>query len=160
MPAGKKKNEKRIKKEAYWKKLWSALETYSKGVIVDCDNVSSKQISFIRRDLREKKAIMIMGKNTLIKAALAYRNKKPEETDEDYEERKGSWAPLPKIEVLSKLFKSNVGIIMTNGDLGDIKDVIENHKREAPAKVGSIAQDDVWIRAGSTGLDPKQTGFF
>lgn len=28
-------------------------------------------------------------------------------------------------------------------------------KREAPAKVGIIAPDDVWIRAGATGLDPK-----
>lgn len=82
---------------------------------------------------------MIMGKNTLIRAALAYRNKKPEETDEDYEDRKDNWAPLPKIEPLSKLFSLNVGIILTNGDLTDIKDIIENHKREAPAKIGSIA---------------------
>jgi len=44
----KKKNEKRIKKEAYWKKLWRYTEEYKKGIIVDADNVSSKQISKLR----------------------------------------------------------------------------------------------------------------
>lgn len=38
----KKKSEKRIKKEAYWKKLWELTEKYKKAILVDCDNVSSK----------------------------------------------------------------------------------------------------------------------
>jgi hypothetical protein len=41
VPAGKKINEKRLKKEAYWAKLWKYLETYTKGLVVDADNVSS-----------------------------------------------------------------------------------------------------------------------
>jgi large subunit ribosomal protein LP0 len=159
VPAGK-KSEKRIKKENYWKRLWDNLEKFNKGLVVDVDNVSSKQISFIRRDLRKIGAVMVMGKNTLIKAALNHRNKKPEENDDDYEERKDSWAPLAKIEVLPKLFRGNVGIILTNGDVTDIKAIIEEHKREAPARIGQISQDDVWIRAGPTGLDPKQIAFF
>jgi hypothetical protein len=40
---------------------------------------------------------------------------------------------------LVKLFSLNVGLILTNGDLGDVKEVIERHKREAPAKAGQIA---------------------
>jgi len=44
--------------------------------------------------------------------------------------------------------------------LSDIKEIIDAEKREAPAKPGAIAPDDVWIKAGPTGLDPKQTGFF
>jgi large subunit ribosomal protein LP0 len=40
------------------------------------------------------------------------------------------------------------------------KKIIDAEKREAPAKVGSVAPDEVWIRAGPTGLDPKQTSFF
>lgn len=56
--------------------------------------------------------------------------------------------------------RGNTGFIFTNGDLGAVKEVIDSEKREAPAKVGIIAPDDVWIKAGSTGLDPKQTGFF
>lgn len=32
--------------------------------------------------------------------------------------------------------------------------------REAPARIGSLAPKDVVIKAGPTGLDPRQTGFF
>lgn len=56
--------------------------------------------------------------------------------------------------------KGNTGLIFSNGDLSEIKKIIDAQKREAPAKVGIIAPDDVWIRAGPTGLDPKQTSFF
>jgi len=38
----KKKSEKRIKKEAYWKKLFDLTDKYRKAILVDCDNVSSK----------------------------------------------------------------------------------------------------------------------
>jgi hypothetical protein len=67
------------------------------------------------------------------------RLKKPEVTDVDYEDRKDKWSPLPRIEPLIKLFQLNVGLILTNGDLGDVKEVIERHGREAPAKPGQIA---------------------
>nr|AFR90240.1 acidic L10PO ribosomal protein [Sterkiella nova] len=58
--------------------------------------------------------------------------------------------PLKAKMVMGK--NGNTGIIFSNGDLSEIQ--------EAPAKVGAVAPDDVWIRAGSTGLDPKQTSFF
>lgn len=58
-----KKSEKRIKKENYWKKLWQLTDEYKKAVLVDVDNVSSKQITKIRHRLREIGAVMIMGKN-------------------------------------------------------------------------------------------------
>ncbi len=58
-----KKSEKRIKKEAYWKRLQQLTEKYKKAVLVDCDNVSSKQINTIRIKLRALDAKMIMGKN-------------------------------------------------------------------------------------------------
>jgi len=53
------------------------------------------------------------------------------------------------------LLKGNTGLIFSNGDLSEVKKIIDSEKREAPAKVGILAPDDVWIRAGSTGLDPK-----
>jgi large subunit ribosomal protein LP0 len=56
--------------------------------------------------------------------------------------------------------KGNTGIIFSNGDLSEVKKIIDTQKREAPAKAGSIAPDDVFITAGPTGLDPKQTSFF
>ena len=63
MVVAKKKSEKRIKKENYWKKLWEITDTYKKAILVDCDNVSSKQINTIRLKLRPLDSVMIMGKN-------------------------------------------------------------------------------------------------
>lgn len=63
---GKKKSEKRIKKEAYWKKLSELTTKYKKAILVDCDNVSSKQINTIRIKLRPLDATMLMGKNVYI----------------------------------------------------------------------------------------------
>lgn len=67
---------------------------------------------------------------------------------------------MPQLDKLVALLRGNTGLIFSNGDPSEIKKVIDEQKREAPAKVGIIAPDDVWIRAGPTGLDPKQTSFF
>ena len=156
----KKKSQKRIKKENFFERAYNIFDKYNRALLVQCDNISAKQIHACRKDLRDNDSLMLMGKNTLIKAALAKRISEPVEGDSDYEERKKTWTPLDKMEPLSRLLRGNLGIIFTNHDLTDIKDIIDKHGREAPAKVGSIAQSDVWIRAGPTGLDPKQTGFF
>jgi large subunit ribosomal protein LP0 len=37
---------------------------------------------------------------------------------------------------------------------------LDEEVRPSPAKPGMIAPDDVFIKAGATGLDPKQTAFF
>jgi large subunit ribosomal protein LP0 len=95
-----------------------------------------------------------------MKASLAHKMKKPEVGDVDYETRKDSWVSCEELDKLSSLLRGNTGIIFSNGDLPEIKKVLDKEKREAPAKVGALAPDDVWIKAGSTGLDPKQTSFF
>ena len=95
-----------------------------------------------------------------MKAALNKKMTKPEETDADYSERKDTFTPQPELEKIVSLLRGNTGIIFTSGDLSEIKKILDSETREAPAKVGAIAPDDVWIRAGSTGLDPKQTSFF
>lgn len=95
-----------------------------------------------------------------MKAALNHKMKKPEEGDEDFDERKDSWKDCAELEKIVNLLKGNTGLIFTNGDLSEVKKVIDDEAREAPAKIGAIAPDEVWIRAGSTGLDPKQTSFF
>ena len=45
MGADKKKSEKRLKKEAYWRKLWSLTDEYKKALLVDVDNVCSQQLN-------------------------------------------------------------------------------------------------------------------
>jgi len=58
-----KKSEKRIKKEAYFKRLQVAAAKYKNVLFVDADNVSSRQIANLRVELRKIDALMIMGKN-------------------------------------------------------------------------------------------------
>jgi len=103
---------------------------------------------------------MIMGKNILMKAALNAENRKPEEGDEDYDERKDTWEYSDNIEKIIAQLKLNTNLIFTNGSLSDIMDVLEKHVRPSVAKAGMIVLWDVIIPAGPTGLDPKQTGFF
>lgn len=157
---GVKKSEKRLKKEEYWKKLWALTDEYKKAVMVDVDNVSSQQLNKIRHALRPLGAKMIMGKNTLMKSSLSWKMRKPEEGDHDFDERKDQWKNCDQLDAIVKLLKGNTGIIFHNGDLADVKTILDAEAREAPAKVGAVAPIEVWIRAGSTGLDPKQTSFF
>ena len=44
-----------------------------------------------------------------------------------------------------------------NGDLGEVRHILESNVRPAPAKVGPI---DVIVPKGPTGCDPGQTTFF
>ena len=69
--AVKKKSAARLKKEAYWARLIEVAGKYKNALFVDSDNVSSKQISNLRKRLREVDAYMIMGKNVSIIHLLA-----------------------------------------------------------------------------------------
>jgi large subunit ribosomal protein LP0 len=103
---------------------------------------------------------MIMGKNTLMKAALKASMKKPEQGDEDYEERKDEWRENDNIPKIIDQLVLNTNMIFTNGDLSKVKEILDSESRPSAAKPGMLAPADVSIPAGATGLDPKQTSFF
>eukprot|EP00775_Hariotina_reticulata_P010389 gene10389-10547_t len=86
-----------------------------------------------------------MGKNTMMKRSIRLYC---EETGND------QWAPL-----LDELV-GNVGLIFTKQDLSQVKDEIAKYKVGAPARVGLVAPNDVFVPAGGTGMDPSQTSFF
>lgn len=159
MPAAK-KSEKRLKKEAIWRRLQTLAFKYKNALFVDADNVSSKQISMLRQKLRAIDAQMIMGKNTLMKAALKASMKKPDPEDSDYEDRKDEWYQNDNIQKIMDQLVLNTNIIFTNGDLAQVKEVLYTETRPSGAKAGMIAPSAVTIPAGPTGLDPKQTSFF
>merc|ERR1739838_1199034 len=95
-----------------------------------------------------------------MKASLTAANRKPEEGDEDYAERKDSYKFNENIEKILGQLKGNTNLIFSNGDLGEVKAVLDRNSRPSAAKPGMIAPDDVTVPAGPTGLDPKQTAFF
>lgn len=149
----------RAEKYAYWERLWQLAEECRQILLVDADNVGSKQIMDIRHTLRGK-ATLLFGKNTLIRTGLKHRIAKPDPQDEDYAKRKDKWFPMDELKELIPLIKKNVGLIFCKGALSDIQKVVENSKVPAEAKTGSLAPVDVTVPAGPTGMDPSQTAFF
>jgi len=133
--------DKKQAKQVYFNKLIQCVNDYSKILIVEADNVGSSQMQQIRIALRGK-AVLLMGKNTMIRRAL-----------------RGHLDKHPGLGEFLNYVKGNVGFIFTKGDLADIKNKVINMKVDAPAKVGVIAPANVTVPAGATGLDPTQTSF-
>lgn len=137
------------KKEAYFTKLQEWIETYSKIMLVQVDNVGSNQIQQIRLSMRREGkddfAYILMGKNTLIRKIL-----------NDFL----STHPDHPIKEILPYIKGNVGLVFTNEDLTEVREKLLSVRKPAPAKVGSLAQKDVFVPPGGTGCDPGQTSFF
>jgi large subunit ribosomal protein LP0 len=133
------------KKEAYFIKLEGYLNEYKKIFLVNVDNVGSRQMQLIRAGLRGH-AEILMGKNTMIRKIIA-----------GFLAKNGEDHPISK---LTPLMRQNVGFVFTNGSLADIRQMIQENRVPAPARVGAIAPVDVYCPAGGTGCDPGQTAFF
>lgn len=130
------------RKEVYWKKLVALFDEYPKILLVTADNVGSHQMQEIRQTLRGE-AILLMGKNTLIRKVIReYRDK------------------IPTLESLSPHIYGNVGLVFTKSDLTKVRTKLTGLKVEAAAKTGSIAPVDVIVPAGNTGQEPNKTSFF
>ncbi|CAM9796139.1 unnamed protein product [Ectocarpus fasciculatus] len=132
------------RKTWYFERLKDLLENHTKIFLVQADNVGSNQMAKIRYALRGS-ATVLMGKNTMIRKIISVFLKDN---------------PGHPLELILPRIVGNVGFIFTNGELGDIRDVIEAHRVPAPARVGSIAPIDVMVPPGPTGCDPGQTSFF
>lgn len=130
------------KKVNYVNQLIRYCEEYRKILIVNADNVGSKQMQQIRVALRGK-AVVAMGKNTLMKKALELHKSKN-----------------PKLQALIEHMVGNIGFVFTNGDLSDVRSVILKNRVAAPARVGAISPVQVVVPAGNTGMEPTKTSFF
>lgn len=106
-------------------------------------------------------AKLVCGKNTMMKKAIAQLNTPPTKRDAPYTaETDGDWVRQDHLDKVMSQLRGNTSIIFSNGELGDILEILNSQIREAPAKIGSIAPKKVTVPAGATGLDPRQTGFF
>jgi len=140
---------KKQKKDIYTKNLVELLKQYNKILLVNIDNVGAFSIQKTRQALRGK-ATLLFGKNTLIRKTIRDYVEKCEEAGN---------SDGARIEGLLPFIKGNVGLVFTNEDLNATKEVIESFKQKAPAKVGQIAPDDVFVEPGPTGMEPTQTSF-
>ena len=129
------------KKKLYFDKLASLFDEYDKILIVGSLNVGSFHLQKIRGALRGK-AVVLMGKNTMIRKCIA-----------------GQIAKHPELESLVPFVKGNIGFVFTKSDLPQVRDKLLEYRVEAPAKAGIVAPNDVVVPAGPTGMEPTQTSF-
>jgi len=134
--------KKADRKKNYWTRLVSLLEEYNRILIVTADNVGSNQMQKIRKAMRGK-AVLLMGKNTMIRKAM-----------------RDQLTKTPSLEYLLPYVKGNIGMVFTNGDLADIRTKLTELKIQASAKAGAIAPIEVIVPAGNTGQEPTKTSFF
>jgi len=118
------------------------MRQYTRIFVCDADNVSSKQFQEIRKGMRGYGDVL-MGKNTMLKRAI-----------------RDIINEVPELERLLPLIKGNVGFVMTNGDLKEIRDLIETFTVPAAARSGAIAPVEVVVPPQNTGLGPEKTSFF
>jgi large subunit ribosomal protein LP0 len=138
--------EKLAKKQEYFDKLVDLCVNSKNGaLLVGVDHVTSKQMQDIRMELRGQ-AVVLMGKNTMIRKALALGAEKH---------------PDAGLEGLRAAINGNIGFIFaTNCSLDDIRNCIKKHRKTSAAKPGQIAMVDLNLPSGPTGMDPSQTSFF
>ena len=132
----------RQQKEVYFAKLREYLEEYKSIFVVGVDNVSSQQMHEIRKALRGK-AVVLMGKNTMVRRAI-----------------RGVLHELPDFEKILPHVKGNVGFIFTNEKLTEVRDLIVANKVQAPARAGAFSDVDIFVPAINTGMEPGKTSFF
>jgi len=136
---------KLAKKQEYFDKLVNLCVETPNALLVEIDHVASKQMQDIRMELRGR-AVVLMGKNTMIRKALQMGHE--EHAD----------AGLDKLR--SSIY-GNLGFIFaTNCSLDDIREVLKKHRKPAAAKSGQISNVDMSLPSGPTGMDPSQTAFF
>lgn len=136
--------EKAEKKRQYFAKLIDLIQRYPNILIVGADHVGSKQLQNIRIALRGS-AVVLMGKNTMIRTALRQAKDK---------------YPDLGLEKLIGTAKGNVGFIFCINGMDEVREVIANNKVPAMAKAGVISTCDVVLPSGPCGLDPSNTNFF
>merc|ERR1719155_377163 len=136
---------KLAKKQEYFDKLVDLCVNTPKALIVGIDHVASKQMQDIRMQFRGK-AIVVMGKNTMIRKALALGHEQH---------------PDAGMDILREQIKQNIGFIFaTNCELDTIRETLNKYVLESAAKAGQISLVNTEIPAGPTGMDPSQTSFF
>merc|ERR1719393_425962 len=137
--------EKLAKKNAYFEKLINLCVESPNALLVCIDHVTSRQMQDIRMELRGS-AVVLMGKNTMIRKALQIGHEKH---------------PEAGLENLRAAINGNMGFIFaTNCTLDDIRNVLKKFRLPAAAKTGQTSMVNLSLPAGPTGMDPSQTNFF
>ena len=135
----------RERKGEYFGKMKSLLEKYDTILVVGVDHVGSNQLATIRKQIRALDAVVLMGKNTMMRKIITnYVTENPGHA----------------IGSLLEHIKGNCGLVFVKKDMDKVREIIRANVKGAPAKAGVPAERDVIVPPGPTGCDPGQTSFF
>lgn len=133
------------KKLRYAENLIRLVNEYTRVLMVGVDNVGSKTVATLRKNMRGQ-CEFLFGKNTMVRKIL-----------NDYVEKEGR----DELENLISVVKGNSGFCFTKGEVSEVREaIITSTKVTTGAKAGSFAPVDVWVPAGPTGMEPTMTSFF
>jgi large subunit ribosomal protein LP0 len=138
-------------KEVYASRMNQLLDTYSKVLFCNLDNVRSCQMHAVRKSLRGRAEVLV-GKKTMQKKILTLRAEADGASKSDI--------ALHKLLVTENRLVKNLALVFTNEDVSNIVAVLAEHRVQAPARVGAVSPVDVVITACNTGLEPTMTSFF
>jgi len=136
-----KSETKAERKHNFHIKLSKMLDEYQQLLVVGIDNISSDHMQQIRKAVRGL-AIILCGKNTLIRRTLRIQAKTKQE-----------------LETLLPHVTGNVALVFTKGSLAAVKKKLLELRVSAAAKAGAIAPSIVIVPKGPTGLEPTKTSF-
>merc|ERR1719174_257086 len=135
-------SENRIRKGNLMKKVYELVSKHEQVVLVSLLNVGSNQVQRIRQGLDAMGATLLIGKNTVIKKAIALRAAKLADQknvdDREFYEQFGGEA-MPQLNALLEQTKGKVGLIFSDVAAFELKPIIESHRVKTSAKVGMIA---------------------
>ena len=121
-------------KYEFVEKLVRLTQNYPVIGIVNISNIPASQMQKMRRNLKDE-AVLIVGKNRLIKRALES-------------------APKENLKELARYVEGQTGIILTNINAFKLEKLMEQTLTKAPAKGGEIAPEDIVVHEGETPFKP------
>lgn len=127
----------RERKELLFTRTMHLFQFYHQFIIINLTNITSLQLQTVKQHWHGQ-AEFLFGKNTTINKALR---------------------AIGRDDIAARV-AGNVAFVFTNGDVRAIKQIVDAHERHTYAKVGAIAQSDVWIEKKVTNMGPDKTSFF
>jgi large subunit ribosomal protein L10 len=132
-----KKIPKKVKKQKVLEELMKLMKSNEIIAIASLKGLRARQLQEIRKILRNNGIYLKVAKNTLFKKAI-------EECSND----------LKNIEALGKYLSEQNAFIFSNGNPFELALILEKNKVYMEAKAGDIAQNDIIVPAGNTGMTP------
>jgi len=109
------------KKSNYLERVKKLLDEYNQMFFVECDNVGASHLQKIRKLIRPMGAVILMGKNTMIRKAIR-----------DHIDANA------KIEGILPHIRGPVGLVLCKGKMKEVLNVLETERVAAPAKAGAF----------------------